>query len=468
MSDIRLHETLRSPGPVRRLALLLVWVTVASGAVVFAEPAPADFLMMGLIVLLPVIGLVAIRREHIAYLSLWLIVAACGFAAAFIAENVERATTHTAITLYLAIASFMVAAFVARNPARHARLILGAYTFAATLTSLFAIIGYFGLIPEATAWFTLHQRASGTFKDPNVFGPFLVPAIIYALHRWIERPARRAMLALLVLPVLIVAMLLTFSRGAWLALALSLAVFGYASFITAATNRHRLKLMVLAAFGVAALAGVVASALQIDGVARLFDQRAALTQSYDIGPEGRFGGQDKAIALILAHPFGIGAREFGGRMHPEDPHNVYLSMLLNAGWLGGLTYALIIVLTIAFLARALMRATATRPELVVVLASLAGMASLGFFVDQDHWRHLYLLLGVGWGLMTGDRRLLRPARVMVARRLVPEHLGLQISRRRARIIGPTLRPMPTLVIAPTVTRRTARRLRRSARILGPA
>ena len=37
--------------------------------------------------------------------------------------------------------------------------------------------------------------------------------------------------------------------------------------------------------------------------------RAALEQPYDVGPNGRFGGQIKAVGLILTHPLGIGALE---------------------------------------------------------------------------------------------------------------------------------------------------------------
>ena len=36
---------------------------------------------------------------------------------------------------------------------------------------------------------TRYGRATGLFKDPNVFGPFLVPALVYALEP--ARPARR-------------------------------------------------------------------------------------------------------------------------------------------------------------------------------------------------------------------------------------------------------------------------------------
>ena len=40
---------------------------------------------------------------------------------------------------------------------------------------------------------TRYGRATGLFKDPNVFGPFLVPALIYGLSRLTRRAfARRA------------------------------------------------------------------------------------------------------------------------------------------------------------------------------------------------------------------------------------------------------------------------------------
>ena len=44
-----------SRSATHKLALALVWLTVASGAVVFTEPAPVDALTIGLVVLLPVV-----------------------------------------------------------------------------------------------------------------------------------------------------------------------------------------------------------------------------------------------------------------------------------------------------------------------------------------------------------------------------------------------------------------------------
>ena len=69
---------------------------------------------------------------------------------------------------------------------------------------------------------------------------------------------------------------------------------------------------------------------------QLMQERASLTQGYDEGPEGRFGGQQKAVRLILDNPFGIGTHTFREKHHHEEVHNVYLTMFHYAGWIGGL------------------------------------------------------------------------------------------------------------------------------------
>ena len=138
--------------------------------------------------------------------------------------------------------------------------------------------------------------------------------------------------------ILGLAVLLSFSRGAWVNLGVAVAIYGVLHLLTARRNRVRLKFAALTVAAMAAVAAVVVVALQFDEVADLLEERAALTQSYDEGPEGRFGGQQKAAGLILEHPLGIGAQQFVPQYHHEEPHNVYLAMFLNAGWLGGLVF----------------------------------------------------------------------------------------------------------------------------------
>src|SRR5205823_5332936 len=154
----------------------------------------------------------------------------------------------------------------------------------------------------------------------------------------------------------------------------------------------------LGILAVAAASAVVLVALQLDGVANLFGERAALTQSYDEGPEGRFGGQEKAARLIVEHPMGIGAQQFAPHHHHEEPHNVYLAMLLNAGWLGGLIFLGLIGSTgVLGLRHALVRGAA-QPLFLVVYACFVANAVEGAIIDIDHWRHFYLLMAMVWGL----------------------------------------------------------------------
>jgi O-antigen ligase len=402
-----------SRSATHKLALALVWLTVASGAVVASEPAPVDLLTIGLIVLLPVIGLVAISPTLIGLLAMMLVAAAAAFLAATNAADIGAAATHTGVSLYLYVATFLFAAFVAKRPDAHARLILNAYTWAAVAAAAGGIAGYFDLVPGAHDAMTRWGRATGLFKDPNVFGPFLVPALVYALSRLAGEPMRKGLLPLGVLTIVGLAILLSFSRGAWVNLGAAVAIYGVLHLVTARRNRARLKFAALAVVAAAAISAVVLVALQVDEVANLFAERAALTQSYDEGPDGRFGGQQKAASLIVAHPFGIGAQQFVPQHHHEEPHNVYLAMFLNAGWLGGLVFlGLIGSTSLLGLRHALVRG-ATQPQFLVAYACFVGNALEGLLIDIDHWRHFYLLLAMVWGLMV-SREGVRPLASIVS------------------------------------------------------
>lgn len=387
-----------------KLALALVWLTVASGAVVFTEPAPVDALTMGLIVLLPVIGLVAISRSLLMLLALMLTAAAAGVVAAINATDLAPALSHTGVSLYLYIATFVFAAFVAKRPDAHTRLILDAYVWAALAASLLGIVGYFDLLPDAREHMTRYGRATGLFKDPNVLGPFLVPALVYALSRLTGSPLRKSIPLLGLMLVIGLAMLLSFSRGAWINLGVATAIYGALYILTVRDNRARLRFAVLALMGVAALCALVLAALQFDAVSGLASERASLDQSYDEGPEGRFGGQQKAANLILEHPLGIGAQQFVPQYHREEPHNVYLAMFLNAGWLGGFVFLVLVAATSVWgLRHAFVRCPA-QPLFLVVYASFVAHVLEGAVIDLDHWRHFYLLMALAWGLMLSSTR----------------------------------------------------------------
>jgi O-antigen ligase len=156
---------------------------------------------------------------------------------------------------------------------------------------------------------------------------------------------------------------------------------------------------VVAVIGVITLVLAIGAALRLEAVGGLFEERASLDQSYDQGPDGRFGGQKKAVGLILDHPLGIGTYTFRDTYHPEEAHNVYLSQFMNAGWLGGLLYTISVFGTLAAGLFALRKRTALQGPLIVTTAAFLGLVIEGAIIDTDHWRHFFILMGLIWGLV---------------------------------------------------------------------
>ncbi|GBE42740.1 hypothetical protein BMS3Bbin10_00803 [bacterium BMS3Bbin10] len=390
------------PLSAQSLGLALTWLTLASSSVVFAEPAPYDALMIGLIALLPLLGLVTFSKGLILFLAAWLVIGATGLIAAGRSGMLDVSVRHTAITIFLSISAVLVAAFVRKNPERHTRIIVSGLLFASLLAVLTGAAGYFDMVPGANELFTKYGRMRGTFKDPNVFGPFIVPALLYCVHSMATAKAGRAIMMSLLAGLFCLGLLVSFSRGAWFNAGVALLVYAYMMFVVARSNLFRVKFLMLAVFAACCAVLVLAAAMQIESIGDLVRERASLTLSYDTGPEGRFGGQLLALETIASHPMGIGAREFARILHGQDVHNVYLSMFLNAGWIGGFVYLTAVLATLAAGFRYALRANPMQGIFIVMLAAFAGLAAEGMIVDTDHWRHFYVIMGLIWGLMLSN------------------------------------------------------------------
>ena len=423
--------------PAHSFALALVWLTIAISSIVFNEPAPVDALTIGLMILLPLIGLVDGRPMLWAGFAAVLTMTACGILSAALARDADLATSHMTVTLYLVGAWFLFAAFVAKRPETHTRLILNAYLVAGVIAVLCGIAGYLDLFPGAFNLFTRYDRASGPFKDPNVYGPFLVAPLLTALHLWLSRPLVRGITPLLTAGLLTVGILSSFSRGAWAAAAIGIGLYGYFYMLNADRNWNRVKLAALVVGGAFVLGLILVAALQSEAVAGLLEQRATLTQPYDEGPDGRFGGQMKAVGLLIENPLGLGAQIFPHFYHHEEVHNVYLSMFMNAGWIGGLLYLMICGGTLVLGFRHALKKTKTAPLFLIAFSALAGNICEGVLIDSDHWRHFYLLMALVWGMMASSECEIRRARIV--RDISPGGLqslpGVPTSRREARVFG---------------------------------
>ena len=360
---------------------------------VFVEPSPYE-VAVGLLVLTCVVAGVGFDRK-ILPLALLFIVLNMGAALALlpVMDN-SKAVIYAATSFYLAATAVTYACLFAQDSLRRLEIVRRAYLIAAAIACLVGIAGYFAILPGLELVLE-NSRVRATFKDPNVFGPFLILPLLFVMQSLFLRRVR--LHNLMLFGLFAFGLLLSFSRGAWAHFAVSAAVLIVATLCTAQDTRARLRLIVVSMISVAALAGLLAFALSFNAVADLFTERAKLTQSYDVGGGGRFDLQEKAANAILENPDGMGPFGFA-RAHGGQQHNVYLQAFLVYGWAGGFAYALLVVLTLVIGFRLTYNPTPWRAYLIAALATFCGLVGEGFVVDTDHWRHFYLVLGMIWGL----------------------------------------------------------------------
>ncbi len=194
--------------------------------VVKFEPAPPDALFA------VVIGVVVISgREELQRMPrLLAAIIGCMVLANLLAMTQARDPTaglrFFAITLYLSVFCVWFASYIDRR--RRARAVVIGYGIAAASSAALGTLALLTPLPHRD-FFLLQGccRAEGLFQDANVFGPFLIPPLLILLHealvpQLIPRRFRPLVIATVVL--LELGVLLSFSRAAWLNLALGLMI----------------------------------------------------------------------------------------------------------------------------------------------------------------------------------------------------------------------------------------------------
>lgn len=363
------------------------------------EPAPYELYMALLTVVWLACGL-KLRREFGPLIICLMLYITGGIASIPIANDFGDASMYMAVSGFLAITAIFYAAILAGKPERF-RIIQNGYTISAVLVSLVGIAGYFQLFPGAD-YFTLYDRARGTFKDPNVFGPFLVLPALLIIQRLLRDSVLKNAFLLIPLTILLLGIFLSFSRGAWGVLFAGVLVIYFLALVTEHSNRRRMRLIMLGFSGVLAVGALLAAALSIDTVAEMFEQRARLVQDYDSARLGRFARYALGFQLVMEHPLGLGP--LGFRNHfPEDTHNVYLKSFTTYGWLGGVTYVVLALWTLAAMVPLLFKSRPWTGFLQCVFAVFVAHLILSVIIDTDRWRHMYMLYGLAWGLIAADR-----------------------------------------------------------------
>jgi O-antigen ligase len=373
------------------LALTRYGTAVALGvlllAVVRIEPAPAD-LVFGVLIALAVVT----RGFHLERVPLSVTLLVTGFLglnllASTVAIDTARAATFFGITFYLGIFGLWLTAYVCS--VRRARLVLVAYLAGATLSAALACLALVAPFPGAEALVD-GPRAQGLFKDPNVFGPFLVPAVLLLMEETVAPRLLRFRLAtkLLLLSVLTVGVVFSFSRAAWLNLALGAVVLLAVLALRRGGARRAITLLLVTLVAGTALFGVVAAT----GSLGFLTERAAL-QDYDTQ---RFSAQESGLELAADHPLGIGPGQFE-RVSELSAHSTFVRSLAEEGVVGAFLILGLLFLTLGFAARNVALGADTYGiGSAGLFAAWCGLLANSFFVDTLHWRHLWLVAALIW------------------------------------------------------------------------
>jgi hypothetical protein len=368
---------------------------VFCGAIALVEPSPYDFASIVAFAIW-LLGGFRINSTALLLAGLITIYNFGGFVSLIPYLDEQLPTIFMLQSLYLAITAVFFVLFFSEDTSRRAELCLSAFAASTVLAAICGILGYFDVAHLGTL-FSMYGRASGTFKDPNVLGSYLIMGALTFMQRLVLGQTRRTVLTALCYLVVVAGIFLSFSRGSWLAFAVASVTFVLLTFATSPEPRARRRIVGLVAM--AALLGSIAVAglLADDHIRSFFFERAAVAQDYDVGETGRFGNQARSLSMLLDRINGFGPLRFR-LTFGLDPHNSYINSFASYGWLGAAAFFLLVGLTFVVGFRVAVLASPYRRLAQVYWPALMVFLLQGFQIDIDHWRHVYLMLGCVWAL----------------------------------------------------------------------
>jgi hypothetical protein len=361
----------------------------------FLRPSPYDFFAIPAMALWFCLG-VRLYRGAVVFVALLLLYHFGLLLALLPYFNEPRPVEWSYQSAYLMITAIFFAMFFADDTRRRIELAFKSYVASCVFAACAGIASYFDLFGEGVL-FKMDGRAAGVFEDPNVLGSFLIPGVLYLMHNLISGRSKAPLLAMAGLAVITTGIFLSFSRGSWAATVISTATMAWLMHRTTGSARLRRRILALtlvtAAFGAVAVIG----ALSVDDIAERFEDRAQVTKDYDEGVTGRFGNQLRGLPMLIERPNGLGPLRWRLTFGLE-PHNSYIGGFANGGWLGGFSFIALVLATGFVGFRLCLAPSPFQREAQIAWPALFIFFLQAFQIDVDHWRHVFLLFGMVWGL----------------------------------------------------------------------
>jgi O-antigen ligase len=373
--------------------------------VVLFEPAPTDLVFFVVVALALVTGRFRIRRVPAAAVGIIGVFLALNLLSAVEVVDATRALTFFATTLYVAVLGLWVTGWLTSR--RRARIAAGGYLVAAVTAAGLGLVALFLPIPGRDL-IVGEGRVLALFKDPNVFGPFVIPPALILLEEILSPRLfhlRRVFKGVLLL-VLALGVLFSYSRGAWANLAAGIAMV----LLVLALRRGGGRKVMLALSLVLVAAVLVVGTVTVSGSADFVAERAHI-QSYDAD---RFGAWVAGLEPAQRYPFGIGPGQFES-IASISAHSTYVRVIAEQGLPGLIAISALMIFT---LGAALGNAVAGRDTYGIGSAALlgawCGLIVNSFVIDTLHWRHLWVvaaLIWAGWARRPAGAGLGREARL---------------------------------------------------------
>lgn len=431
----------------------------ATSWIVRFEPAPYDIMMVGLAVLLFTGKFLRIPSDQRwALVALGLFVAANLVSLPF-SKSVPTAIFAGAITMYLAGSWLLFISIRTEYHRDFVKAALHGYCIAATMAALTGILATMQFIPFWEHLTYGGLRAQSLFKDPNVFGPFLVPMVLYALDHANRSVGKQSWRWLILAGVLASAVVLSFSRGAWLNFLVSMVVFLALHMTRTIPFARRLKNAVVAGLISLCILGLAMTRPEIPSLllARVklqhydydrFENQLAIVKTVspglsqrdstaDTDPEVDPNNNSQSSSTSHANPkvdlsnnsqsnstsqtssevdtdntsaqSGAASRVWTtlwGRGPGQSevwfgmsPHNLYLRVWFEHGIVGLVGLLALIVLSLRKLC---VHSRSGSTLATVILASIIGILVNSMFIDTHHWRHFWVLLAIPWLLPSNE------------------------------------------------------------------
>jgi hypothetical protein len=375
---------------------LFMWLlafAMGISSIVLVEPAPVDALMLVLLALGTALGVVRLQAVPVLPGILLAGLALANIVSIPNAPETTRAVFYCFVTLYLITSWVVFVGSIDFYKEPLVKMLFRGYSIAGLIAAGLALASYFHII-GFQSMLLLYGRPKGPFKDPNVYGPFLVPLGVMAIMGCLPGAGKTMRIAVALLASLGIA--LSYSRACWINYALSLALFVILDLVLPSKSGKRsVSLGPLIGFaGVAVLA--IVAVLQVPSVKAMLAVRLGQggLQGYD---QIRFQTQRMALQAAIDNPLGIGPGQAEGVFNYAT-HSSYMRVLSENGIFGLFCF-------VGFLLASTLQAVRNaciapsyqgRALFLAACACICGHLVNSAVVDTVHWRHLWFLLALPW------------------------------------------------------------------------